>query len=49
MQKYNAISDTVERAKHFANVALDGLGIFKDNEYKRALIKLIESSLKRIN
>lgn len=49
MKKYDCISDTVERARHFANVATDSLGIFKNNEYKRTLINLIQSSLNRLN
>jgi len=49
MEKYNCISDTIERARHFANVAIDSLGIFKENEYKSALMNLIKSSLKRLN
>ena len=49
IQKYNCISDTVERARHFANVAIDSLGIFKNNKYKKALINLIQSSLDRLN
>ena len=49
MQKYDCISDTVERARHFANVAMDSLGTFKNNEYKRTLINLIQSSLNRVN
>ena len=47
--KYNCIEDTIQRAHHFANVAMDSLGIFKNNEYKKALINLIQSSLKRLN
>ena len=49
MKKYDCIFDTIERARHFANVAIDSLGIFKDNEYKKSLINLLKSSLKRIN
>ena len=49
MQKYNCISDTVERAKHFASVAIDSLGIFKQSIYKDHLLNLIVSSLNRIN
>ena len=49
LQKYDCISDTVERARHFANVAMDSLGIFENNEYKKALINLIKSSLDRLN
>ena len=25
-------------ARHFANVAIDSLGIFKDNKYKKSLV-----------
>jgi octaprenyl-diphosphate synthase len=49
IKKYDCIADTVERARHFANVATDSLGIFKENKYKISLIKLIHSSLNRIN
>ena len=46
--KYNCIEDTLVRANHFADVAIDSLSIFKNNEYKSALIKLIEESIKRL-
>ena len=46
--KYKCIEDTLIRANHFADVAIDSLSIFKDNKYKRALIKLIETSIKRL-
>lgn len=49
IQKYNCIPDTIERARHFANVAMDSLGVFEDNNYKKSLINLIKSSLNRIN
>ena len=49
MTKYKCITDTIERAKHFANVAIDSLGIFNENEYKSALMNLIHSSLNRIS
>ena len=49
MKKYDCISDTIERARHFTNVAIDSLGIFKDNEYKNALMNLIQASLKRLS
>ncbi len=47
--KYNCIEDTLTRAKHFAEVATDSLSIFSENKYKKALIKLIEMSVKRVN
>ena len=49
IQKYNCIEDTIERARHFANVALDSLGPFNDNKYKLSLINLIKTSLNRLN
>jgi len=49
MKKYNCINDTVERARHFANVAMDSLGIFNDSEYKKSLNNLIQSSINRLN
>ena len=49
MQKYDCILDTIERARHFANVAMDSLGIFNNNKYRKALMNLVLSSLKRIN
>ncbi|MDC0044630.1 polyprenyl synthetase family protein [Pelagibacteraceae bacterium] len=46
--KYKCIEDTLIRANHFAEVAIDSLTIFNDNEYKEALIKLIDTSIKRL-
>ena len=47
--KYNCLEDTLTRAMHFAEVAIDSLSIFPDNQYKKLIIKLIETSTKRIN
>ena len=49
LNKYNCIEDTIERARHFANVAIDSLGIFQDSKYKKSLISLITKSLNRLN
>ncbi|MDC0216819.1 polyprenyl synthetase family protein [Pelagibacteraceae bacterium] len=49
LMKYKCIEHTLIRANHFADVAVDSLTIFKDNEYKNALIKLIETSIKRLS
>ncbi len=46
--KYKCIEDTLIRANHFADVAVDSLSIFNNNEYKSTLIKLIETSIKRL-
>ena len=48
INKYNCINDTIERAVHFANIAKDSLGIFKDTIYKEVLINLINSSIARV-
>ena len=49
MKKYDCIFDTIERARHFANVAIDSLGIFKDNEYKKSLINTTLTTKKYLN
>ena len=48
INKYKCIEDTIERAKHFANIAKDSLGIFNDSEYKEILINLVNSGLTRL-
>lgn len=47
LKKYNCIKDTIDRARHFANVAIDSLGIFNNNKYKKSLMNLITTSLYR--
>ena len=47
INKYNCVEDTILRAKHFSNIALDSLGTFDENEYKKNLLDLVRSSLKR--
>ena len=49
IKKYDCIKDTIERAKHFANIAKDSLGAFNESDYKAILINLVNSGLKRIN
>ena len=49
MQKYDCILDTIDRARHFANVAIDSLCIFENNEYRKSLMDLIKTSLNRFN
>ena len=46
--KYKCVEDTLIRANHFADIAIDSLTIFNENEYKEALVKLIETSVKRL-
>ena len=47
INKYNCIEDTITRAKHFADVAIDSLSIFENNLFKNTLIKLIKVSISR--
>jgi len=49
INKYKCIEDTIDRAKHFANIAKDSLGIFDDSEYKEILSNLVNSGLTRLN
>ena len=49
INKYNCIKDTLIRAKHFSNIAIDSLGIFEDNEYKNSLLNMVSESLIRKN
>ena len=37
LRKYKCIEDTLIRANHFADVAVDSLSIFNENEYKSAI------------
>ncbi len=47
MTKHDALSDSIERARHYGAIARDALGIFKDCPEKRALIGLIEFCIQR--
>ena len=49
LMKYKCIEDTLIRANHFADVAVDSLSIFNNNEYKSALTMLIKTSIKRLS
>ena len=48
INKYNCIQDTITRAKHFNDVAIDSLDVFKDDVYKEVLIGLAKGSIKRL-
>ncbi|WP_439814626.1 polyprenyl synthetase family protein [Zavarzinia sp. CC-PAN008] len=45
--KYNAIRDTVERARHYGAVARDALAIFPDSEMKQILSDTVEFVIER--
>ena len=48
INKYQCIEDTITRANHFSNVAIDSIDIFKNNQYKELLTSLVSTSLSRI-
>ena len=48
INKYQCIEDTMTRAKHFSNVAIDSIDIFKNNEFKEKLVSLVSKSISRI-
>ncbi len=47
MEKHKALTDSVDRARHYGAIARDALGIFDDCPEKRALINLIDFCIQR--
>ena len=47
MQKHGSISDTVERASHYGDIARDALAIFPDNAWKSALLEAVDFCIRR--
>mgnify|MGYP003571180395 FL=1 len=47
MNKHNALTDSVDRARHYGAIARDALGIFDDCAEKRALLNLIDFCIQR--
>ncbi|MCP5382455.1 MAG: polyprenyl synthetase family protein [Kordiimonadaceae bacterium] len=47
MNKHSALSDTIERARHYGSIARDALAIFPDNEYRKALIGIVDFCINR--
>ncbi len=47
LQRHAALSDTVERARHYGAIARDSLGIFPESDIKAALISLIDFCIER--
>jgi octaprenyl-diphosphate synthase len=47
MEKHNALSDSIDRARHYGAMARDSLGIFDDSPQKKALLDLIEFCIRR--
>jgi octaprenyl-diphosphate synthase len=42
MEKHGALADTIERAKHYGDIACDALAIFPENPWKKALLEAVE-------
>ncbi|MBL8905087.1 MAG: polyprenyl synthetase family protein [Rhizobiales bacterium] len=47
MDRHDAISDTVERARHYGDIARDALAIFPDGPYKHALLEAVDFCVAR--
>lgn len=47
IHKHGALSDTVERARHYGAIARDALAIFPDNKYRAALIDIVSFCINR--
>jgi octaprenyl-diphosphate synthase len=47
MNQHDALSDSVERARHYGSIARDSMGIFPDGPEKEALVDLIDFCIER--
>lgn len=47
MNKYDTLTDTIERSRHYGAMARDSLGLFPDSEIKQALRDLIDFCIDR--
>ena len=47
LQKHDAISDTVLRARHYVEMAKDALGPMQNSNHKQALIDVLEFCISR--
>jgi len=47
MDKYHALRDTVERARHYGAKAKDALGIFPNTGEKQTLLDLVDFCIDR--
>jgi octaprenyl-diphosphate synthase len=47
MQQHNALSDTMERARHYGSISRDALAIFRDSDAKAALLEAIAFCVER--
>jgi octaprenyl-diphosphate synthase len=47
LRKYNAIDDTIDRARHYGQRAIDAIGHFPANDAKAALTEAVEFAISR--
>jgi octaprenyl-diphosphate synthase len=47
MDRHGAITDTIERAKHYGDIARDALAIFPDGPHKAALLEAVDFCVSR--
>ena len=47
ISKYGALDDTIARARHYAAIARDALGLFSDGEPKNALTEVVDFCVER--
>jgi octaprenyl-diphosphate synthase len=47
MARHNAIGDTIERARHYGDIARDALAIFNDSLYQQALLEAVDFCVAR--
>lgn len=47
MTKHDAISDSIDRARHYGAMARDALGVFSPSETKEALVELVDFCIYR--
>ena len=47
MVQHNALSDTIERARHYGAMARDALAIFPDRPEKKAMLGLVDFAIER--
>lgn len=49
MERHGAIADTIERARHYGDMARDALAIFPASEWKDALTESVDFCIARVN
>jgi octaprenyl-diphosphate synthase len=47
IDRHNAVSDTLERARHYGAMARDALGLFRDSALKAALLEAVDFAIDR--